>query len=67
MELGDITEVFPAFVTMLGMVLCYSIADGISLGIISFVVLKLFTGRRCELSPILIVLALLFIVNFIVA
>ena len=41
LELNDVSEAFPAFITMITMVLCYSIADGISLGILSYVILKL--------------------------
>ena len=38
-NLQDMTEAFPAFITMITMVLCYSIADGICLGILSFVIM----------------------------
>ena len=41
-NLQDITESFPAFITMITMVLCYSIADGICLGIIAYVFMKTF-------------------------
>ena len=44
LDLGKISEAFPAFITMITMVLCYSIADGICLGILSYVILKLCTG-----------------------
>lgn len=40
-NLQDMTEAFPSFITMITMVLCYSIADGICLGILSFVIMKL--------------------------
>ncbi len=39
-NLNDISESFPAFITMITMVLCYSIADGICLGILSYVIMK---------------------------
>lgn len=41
MDLSTIDESFPAFITMITMVLCYSIADGICLGILSYVAMKL--------------------------
>jgi AGZA family xanthine/uracil permease-like MFS transporter len=44
-DLSDISEALPAFVTMLMMVLTYSIADGIVLGMLSYVIIKLFTGE----------------------
>ena len=44
-ELEDISESFPAFITMITMVLCYSIADGICLGILSYVLIKMMVGR----------------------
>lgn len=64
-DLSDISEAFPAFITMITMVLCYSIADGICLGILSHVILKLCTGQRKQLNPTLISLAILFVINFI--
>lgn len=64
-DLGDVSEAFPAFITMITMVLCYSIADGICLGILSYVIIKLCTMQWRQLNVTLIVLSLLFIVNFI--
>ena len=65
LDLGKISEAFPAFITMITMVLCYSIADGICLGILSYVILKLCTGERQQLNPTLIILSLIFIAHFI--
>lgn len=64
-DLGDVSEAFPAFITMITMVLCYSIADGICLGILSYVIVKLCTAQWKALNPTLVVLAILFIINFI--
>lgn len=61
---GDITEAFPAFMTILMMPLTYSIAEGISFGIISFAVIKLLTGKGKEVSPIIYILALIFIIRY---
>ncbi len=63
-DMDDITESFPCFVTIIMMVLCYSIADGICFGILTFVFTKLFTGRWRDLNATLVVLAVLFIINF---
>ena len=65
MELGDVSEAFPAFITMITMVLCYSIADGICLGILSYVIIKICTARFKQLNVMLYVLAVLFLLKFI--
>lgn len=64
-DLDDISEAFPAFITMITMVLCYSISDGICLGILSYVLVKLCTGKCKQVTPTLLVLSLLFVLNFI--
>lgn len=65
LELNDVSEAFPAFITMITMVLCYSIADGICLGILSYVILKLCVGRWHDLNATLVILGVLFVINFI--
>ena len=65
-ELGDVTESFPAFITMITMVLCYSIADGICLGILSYVGMKVCTNKFSQLNATLVVLAFLFVLKFVV-
>ena len=63
-DVTDVTEAFPAFITMVTMVLCYSIADGICLGILSYVFVKLLAGRWRDLNATLCVLAVLFVANY---
>ena len=63
-NLEDISDAFPAFITMITMVLCYSIADGICLGILSYVCIKLLTGKTKDLNVMLYILAVLFIINY---
>lgn len=65
LDLSDVSEAFPAFITMITMVLCYSIADGICLGILSYVILKICTGQWKKLNATLIILSIVFIANFI--
>lgn len=65
LNLSDVSEAFPAFITMITMVLCYSIADGICLGILSYVILKLCTGKWKQVNMTLVILSLIFIANFI--
>ena len=64
-DMSDMTEAFPCFITIIMMVLCYSIADGVCFGILTFVLTKLLTGRLRDLNATLIVLAILFILKFI--
>lgn len=66
-DLNDMTEAFPSFITMITMVLCYSIADGICLGILSFVIIKLCTKQWKDLNWTLCILSVLFVLNFILA
>lgn len=63
-DLENYTEAIPAFLTIIMMPLSYSIAEGITFGILSFVFLKVFTGKHKEVSPIMYVLAVLFIGKF---
>ncbi len=60
----DYTESIPVFLTIIMMPLAYSIAEGIVFGMLSFVVLKLLTGRHKEISVVMYVLALLFLAKF---
>ena len=62
---GDFTEAFPAFLTMLTMPLTFSIATGLSLGVIGYTVVKVGTGRYREVSIVLWILTLLFIVRYV--
>lgn len=57
----DFTESVPAFLAIVMMPFAYSIAEGISFGIIAYVILKTLTGKIKELSPVIILLSLIFI------
>jgi adenine/guanine/hypoxanthine permease len=60
----DFTEAIPAFITIIIMPLTYSIAEGIVFGMLSYVFLKLLTGKLKDISVVMIVLAALFILKF---
>lgn len=60
----DFTEAIPAFLTIIMMPLAYSIAEGIVFGMISYVVLKALTGKYKEVSPLMYILAILFVAKF---
>ncbi|WP_075183344.1 NCS2 family permease [Pantoea sp. 1.19] len=61
----DLTEAVPAFVTAAMMPFSFSITEGIALGFISYCVMKLGTGRWREISPCLVVVALLFVLKIV--
>lgn len=61
----DITEALPAFLTLLFMPLTFSIANGVSFGVISHCGLKLLSGRGREVSPILYGIALLLALRYV--
>lgn len=63
-EMDDFTESLPAFFTIIMMPLCYSIADGIIFGMLSFVILKVFSGKFKQVSLTMYFLAILFILKF---
>lgn len=64
-DLEDYTEAIPAFLTIIMMPFAYSIAEGIVFGMVSYVVLKFLAGKRKDISPVMYILALLFIIRII--
>ena len=63
-EWGDVTESAPAVITVLAIPLTYSIADGIGVGFLTYVIIKMMAGRRRDCSPALILVAALFALKF---
>ncbi len=64
MSWDDITEYAPAIVCAVAMPLTFSIATGIGLGFITFVLIKLLAGRQKDVTPAIAVLAILFALKF---
>lgn len=64
LDFSDITEGAPAFFTIALMPFTTSIAEGIAGGIITYVLLKMVTGRWKEIQPTMYILAILFIIRF---
>ena len=60
----DITIAIPAFVTIISMILMYSISNGIAFGFISYVVVMLAAGRAKEIHPTVWVLMVIFLFYF---
>ena len=61
----DVTDAAPVMIAALAMPFTYSIADGIALAFISYAVIKTLSGRWSEVSPMVYILAVLFIAKFI--
>ncbi len=59
-------EAIPAFITIILMPLCYSISDGIMLGIVMYVLMNICSGRKGieKISPTMSVLAILFVLRY---
>ncbi len=62
---NDLTEAIPCFLAITMMGFAYSISDGIAFGIISYVLIGLATGKTEKLSPLMYVLAVLFVLKYI--
>jgi AGZA family xanthine/uracil permease-like MFS transporter len=60
----DFTESIPAFLTIIMMPLTYSISEGILFGVLSYVLLKILSGKFKDITIVTIVLAVLFMLKF---
>ena len=60
----DFSEAFPAFLTLIATPLTFSIATGLSLGMLSFTFVKVGTGRYREISPLIWILSALFLLRY---
>lgn len=63
LNLDDFTEAIPAFLTIILMPLTYSIANGIIFGLLSYVILKMIIGKFKDLSLLMYILAILFVIK----
>jgi AGZA family xanthine/uracil permease-like MFS transporter len=61
----DFTDAVPAFLTLIATPLTFSIATGLSMGLLSFTFLKLATGRVREISALIWILSVLFLLRYI--
>ena len=59
------TTAIPAYLCIIAMPLFYSISEGISLGVISYVIMNLICGKRKDINPVMYVLTVLFILKYI--
>jgi AGZA family xanthine/uracil permease-like MFS transporter len=65
-EWDDLTEAAPAVITALAMPFTFSIAEGIAFGFISYTAIKLVTGRFSDIHPAVGILAVLFVIKYLV-
>jgi adenine/guanine/hypoxanthine permease len=63
-EWDDLTETAPAVITAITMPFTFSIAHGIAFGFITYTVLKILSGKLGELSPMVALIAVLFVFKF---
>lgn len=64
-DFNDMTEAIPAYLCLLAMPLMYSISEGIAVGVISYVVVNLVCGKAKKITPLMYVLAGLFVCKYI--
>ena len=63
-DFDDLTEAIPAFIAIIAMPFMYSVSEGIAMGVISYVVLNLVSGKRDKLTKLMYVLAVLFVLKY---
>ena len=63
-DMDDLASAVPAFLTLIMMPLTYSISNGIAIGAIAYVLIKLFTGKYSKQDIVVTVIAVLFILRF---
>mgnify|MGYP004548770507 FL=1 len=66
-DFNDMTEAIPCFISIIAMPFMYSISEGISMGVISYVVINVITGKAKEkkISLLMYILAVLFVLKYI--
>ena len=64
-DFNDLTDALPAYLCILAMPLMYSISEGIAIGVISYVVINLCCGKSKKITPLMYVLAVLFVCKYI--
>jgi len=62
---NDFTEALPSFITILAMPLSFSIATGLSLGVISYTVVKAAAGKFYDINALVWILTVLFILRYV--
>lgn len=66
LDFTDYTEAIPAFLTFIMMPLTYSISEGIVFGVLSYIILKLFTGQGKQVPALTYIVGVFFLISFFV-
>ncbi|MCX5681022.1 MAG: NCS2 family permease, partial [Candidatus Omnitrophica bacterium] len=61
----DYSESIPSFLTIIGIPFCYSIADGLALGFVSYPIIKFFSGKGRSVNGLMYVMAVILLLYFI--
>ena len=61
----ELTDAIPAYLCIIAMPLMYSISEGIAIGVISYVVINLICGKYKKITPLMYILAVLFVCKYI--
>ena len=66
-DFDDLTEAIPAFIAIIAMPFLYSISEGIALGVISYVIINVCTGKAKDkkISPLMYALAVIFVLKYV--
>ena len=64
-DFTDMTEAIPCYLAIIAMPFAYSIAEGISFGVISYVIINALAGKTEKISPLMYILTVLFILKYI--
>ena len=64
-DMEDLTEAIPAYLCLIAMPLFYSISEGIAFGVISYVIINLVCGKAKKITPLMYILAVLFVLKYI--
>ena len=64
-DFNDLAEAIPAYLCLVAMPLTYSISEGIAVGVISYVVINVCAGKAKKITPLMYVLAVLFVCKYI--
>ena len=63
-DFNDLSEAIPAYLCLIAMPLTYSISEGIAVGVLSYVIINLICGKAKKITPLMYILAILFILKY---
>lgn len=63
-DFGDITEALPCYICVFAMPFFYSISEGIALGVISYTIMNVITGKAKKVTILMYILTVLFLLKY---